>query len=199
MIGIFAVAEGAKRAFITKAIQFFTAYQLKALKEKYPDCPEIQNITRKTIPSHTFITGDTLLMFDRLIFESEKTQQLNYYYEPYLLFDYPVPYDPLIFRKISKNRLGNWYGALQLVYHIRRWFWENIMPYPTYRFWAWAFHGNKDIKQWGNWFPWSDVCTEIIYVEASEYKKKYSACSQIVLNKVNQNNLSPLDAIDLCM
>ena len=61
--------------------------------------------------------------------------------------------------EIKTEAINKAYAYLQLLYFPRRWFWERA-PFRLYKFWSTKFHGGKDIRRWGNWFPQNWICSE---------------------------------------
>lgn len=201
MIGIFvANTDGFKAKFtLSFLIKLFTWYEFKELIAKYD---KLKGCTFRDTPTHTLF-GDIKCDGDRrLIFESNLTQQLNYYYPSKWEFEFihrhKVIYDPLLFHKIAQQTITQTYAVLQLIYFVRRWFWS--VPFKwLLPLWS-KFHGNKPIKLWGNWFVSNDICTEQCAKFAREHASKYGL-GKIRMNllKTNINNYSPTGILEMML
>ena len=208
MIGIFVANTSLKDGnwkriftfswYVSMSIKIFTWYEFKELIKKYP---KLKDCTFKDTPTHTLFGDINCDGEERLIFESSVRQQLNYYYECRWEFEFLKNhrriYDPVLFHKVSRKTIGQWYAVLQLIYFIRRWFW--CVPFkwllPT---WAKLFHGGKNIKLWGNWFTFFDICTEQTAKFIREKADKYMLLiTRKFLCLTNINNFSPTGILEI--
>ena len=208
MIGIF-VADTSLRSknwkriftfnwYISILIKLFTWYKFKKLIKKYPD--KLAGNKFKDTPTHVYV-GRFLFGKEYLIAESSLTQQLNYYYPARWEFEFvknhKVIYDIDLFNEL-KPLIGNFYAVLQLIYFIRRWFWE--VPFKWLYPLGKKLHGNKEIGNWGNWFVWLWICAEIGAIWADKYHRKYFfPVISKHLRKTNTNNFCPTLILDMAL
>ena len=166
-------------------------------------CDQLKGCTFKDTPTHTLF-GDIKCDGDRrLIFESNLTQQLNYYYpsrwEFEFIFRHKRVYDPLLFHKVSQATITQTYAVLQLIYFIRMWFWN--VPFKwLLPLWSKVFHGGKPTSLWGNWFVKNDICTEQCAKYAREHASKYGLgiIRNYLFNR-NINNFSPTNILEMML
>lgn len=95
---------------------------------------------------------------------------------------------------IYKNLSGKAYGFLQLLYFIRRWFWEKEWV-KKYLMWIPRLLGKPaDPRLWNNWFVSGIICTEHIWILLYEYAQ-LARDSELVLwlEQWNSNNFAPHD------
>lgn len=202
MIGIFtANTDGFKKKFtLSFLIKLFTWYEFKELVTNYD---KLKGCTFKDTPTHTLFGDIRMDGEKRIIFESNLTQQLNYYYpcrwEFEFVFRHKRVYDPDLFHKVSGQTITQTYAFFQLLYFIRKWIWcvpfKRLLP-----LWSKIFHGGKDIALWGNWFVKNDICTEQCAKFAYEHTRKYAmGIVRTHLTKRNINNFSPSSILDMML
>lgn len=201
MIGIFtANTDGLKAKFtLSFLIKPFTWYEFKQLIVKYD---KLKDCTFKDTPTHTLF-GDVKCDGEkRLIFESNLTQQLNYYYPSRWEFEFihrhKVVYDPLLFHKVAQATITQTYAFLQLLYFVRMWFWNVPFKWllPLWK----KFHGGKPTSLWGNWFVANDICTEQCAKYAREHASKYGlGMIRTYLFNRNINNFSPTNILEMML
>lgn len=91
---------------------------------------------------------------------------------------------------------GELYGFTQILYFIRRWFWET--KWIKKLFW-WIptkiFEKPNDIRRWNNWFVGGAICSELFYRLMSNLNElKYYEGVQKQLDTWNANNFHSTDS-----
>lgn len=91
---------------------------------------------------------------------------------------------------------GELYGFTQILYFVRRWFWET--KWIKKLFW-WiptrVFGKPNDIRLWNNWFVGGTICSELFYDLMSNLNElKYNAGVDKMLRTWNKNNFHSGDS-----
>ena len=90
---------------------------------------------------------------------------------------------------------GRSYAFLQILYFVRRKFYESKIGKP---FW-WVrsiLTGTKKVTKMGNWFPRSEICTELWYDVLKEASEKTPDLYNYLNNEFDGNNLYVSDVRD---
>lgn len=199
MIGIsIKITDGFKRKFsFNFGTKLLTYWELKGFKERHP---EFKWMKLRDIPTHALIGYDTGKTGQKYIFESSVRQRLYPYYKSKYEFYFKDPIDVEIFLEIVRESISTWYAVFQLYYFIKTAIWMTFVPKWYLKFWSNKVHGGKSIRQWGNPFPASKICTEQAYMYSSKMDKRYDYPSlRKYLNKVNVNNPSPIFMFDILL
>lgn len=174
------------RGFLAKAIKFFTKSQWTHT------AVSIGNI----VGSPCILEADTQVIINPATLTFDDPNYVVAVYRNKLL---TKKENIEIVNELFHELNGNTYGYLQLLYFIRRWFWEK----KTVQFlfgWIPKLLGKPaDIRQWNNWFVGGTICSELIWWVFEKQSKKIN--DEILRWKMqewitawNSNNFDPKDA-----
>lgn len=142
------------------------------------------------------------------LFESNEIQDVTLWepnidaeYEIYNIKYYTQEQIDAALWKTFKEYNGELYGFTQILYFVRRWFWET--KWIKKLFW-WIptkiFGKPADIRQWNNWFVGGTICSELFYRVMSNLNElKYHEGVQKQLDTWNANNFHSGDSRDFVL
>lgn len=139
------------------------------------------------------------------LFESNEIQNITLWnpkdiseYEIYKIIFYSKSEIETALWKTFLEYNGELYGFIQLLYFVRRWFWETKWIKKLFWFIPTKIFGKpNDIRQWNNWFVGGTICSELFYNFMDNLNKiKYHAGVQKMLNTWNKNNFHSGDSYD---
>ena len=129
-------------------------------------------------PTHSWVDGEMTISGKWIIFEANKTMELNKKYYPCKTFDYKCGTDIDLFWELVKSHKGKVYAIWQWWNHFRR----------ALLWWIFGYD-NLHSKQL---FGWLLVCSEICYDDMINHTKNYKLPNLTeILSKINKNVYSP--------
>lgn len=180
-----APTKGWKKLSLSYAIKLFTYFHFTKEAKEYFKIKGIEDT-----PTHAVVYGEFTETGERLIFEANKTMELNYLSFTYgdsqnmMEFGYVVKHrqvrDLDAFKRLVKNKANNLYGFWEWLNYIRR------------ALWWWIFR--RDIKGTHQYFAWLDVCSELVARDMMEHN-----LPKVIneLSKINFNVISPVDLLNI--
>lgn len=177
---------GWKRKFTASyGIKLFTYFHLNKETKKYFGIDKVEDC-----PTHAIVFGERTETGEQLIFEANKTMELNYYSLTYgqtlymRKFSYVINHrqirDLNFFKLLVKQKGNNLYGLWEWFNFIRR------------AFWWWIFR--RDIKGSHQYFAWLDMCSELVARDIMEHPLPKVKAE---LSKINFNVISPADLLNI--
>lgn len=177
--------KGWKRKFtLSYLIKVFTWYIIKPEVREYFGLNSIEDC-----PNHSIVFGERTKTNEVLIFEANKTMELNYFKVAYpndgvKKFSYVVNHiagrDMNAFKLLVQDKSGKLYPLWEFINFIRR------------ALWWWIFR--RDIKGAHQYFAWLDVCSELV---ARDMDNHNLPKAKEELRKINFNVLAPADLLNI--